>query len=73
MKTYSSFVVRYWVIRDQPLGERTVLDVEHVQTGDRLRAASLAEAYEWMEAACHWVKPEKPSYDGEARSLDFEK
>jgi len=50
MKAYSSFVVRCWVLKDQPLGERRVLDVEHVQSGERLRTSNFGEARAWMES-----------------------
>jgi hypothetical protein len=51
VKVYSSFVVRCWVLKDQPLGERRILDVEHVQSGERLRTTNFADVCAWMESA----------------------
>ena len=52
MKLYNSFLVRCWLIRDVAQCERAVIDIEHIQTGGRRRAASLSEAAEWMLEAC---------------------
>jgi hypothetical protein len=57
-KVYTSFVVRCWVLKDQPLGERSVLDVEHVQSGERLRAANFTEASAWMDAVARTAEPD---------------
>jgi hypothetical protein len=38
MKSYSSFLVRCWVIREEGQAERVVFDVEHIQTGEHWRA-----------------------------------
>ena len=40
---YASFVVRVW----QHVEPR--VDVEHIQTGDRMRAVSLADVAAWMD------------------------
>jgi len=50
MKFYSSFVVRCWVIREEA-EEKFVLDIEHIQKGEHLRAATPAEAMEWIIAS----------------------
>lgn len=49
MRLYDSFLLRRWIIRGAGAeGERSVLDIEHIQTGERFRPASLAEAEGWM-------------------------
>jgi hypothetical protein len=67
VKAYNSFVVRCWVLRDQPLGDRRILDVEHVQSGKHLRTASFAEACAWMEGAAEVEAPEGASDVGPPR------
>jgi len=52
MKLYSSFLVRCWLIHDQSQDERSLIDVEHVQTGGHKRVANLTEAEEWIFAVC---------------------
>ena len=56
MKFYSSFLIRCWLIRDSPAEERFVIDVEHIQSGCHLRAASLPEVETWMMEACRTVE-----------------
>jgi hypothetical protein len=53
MKVYSSFLVRCWVIREEAAeaGEKVVFDIEHIQKGEHLRAATPAEALDWLIAA----------------------
>jgi hypothetical protein len=48
MRLYNSFLVRCWLIRSAPEGERSVLDIEHIQTGEHFRPSSLSEAEGWM-------------------------
>lgn len=57
MKCYSSFLVRCWLIADSTRGERSVFDVQHIQSGGRARVGSLAEAEGWMLAACRNSRP----------------
>lgn len=52
MKLYSSFLLRCWLIDDQSQPERSLIDVEHVQSGGHKRVANLTEAEEWIFAAC---------------------
>jgi hypothetical protein len=56
MKLYSSFLIRCWLIHDSAQDERPVIDVEHIQTGGHTRAASLAEAEQWMFEACRTMR-----------------
>jgi hypothetical protein len=48
-RIYSSFLIRYWRFRNEPQAERWYFDVEHIQSGQRRRVNSLAEAQRWME------------------------
>jgi hypothetical protein len=52
MKSYSSFLVRCWVIREEA-EEKLVFDIEHIQKGEHLRAATPEAAMEWIIAASH--------------------
>ena len=52
MKSYSSFLIRCWVIREEA-EEKLVFDIEHIQKGDHLRAATPEAAMEWIVAASH--------------------
>lgn len=63
MKLYNSFLLRCWVIRGTvpeefpsqlivPPVEKMVFDIEHIQNGEHLRAASPHEAIEWIVAVC---------------------
>lgn len=45
-KRYGTFVIRYWSLP----GDERRLDIEHVQTGERFRCASLSEADAWLAA-----------------------
>ena len=53
MRLYNSFLVRCWLISGEPEGERSVLDIEHIQTGEHFRPSSLSEAERWMNDALH--------------------
>ena len=49
MKSYSSFLVRCWLISNESeQRERTVLEIEHIQTGAHHKGASICEAEDWM-------------------------
>lgn len=61
MKLYSSFLIRCWLIQDSTENERSVLDVEHIQTGGHTRAATLVEAEEWMFEVCRTMQPSAES------------
>jgi hypothetical protein len=52
MKTYNSFVLRTWSVREHPGSERCVVDIEHMQTGDSARFANLDAVLAWLSAAC---------------------
>jgi len=48
MKIRKTFLIRWWVSLNRNQ-EPSVIDVEHIQSGDTFRAASLEEANEWMK------------------------
>ncbi len=45
-RSYGSFIVRYWLLD----GNQERIEIEHMQTGDRVRVASLDEGVAWMAA-----------------------
>lgn len=61
MKVYGSFLVRCWLIQDRSQSERSIFDVEHIQTGNHLRAVTLREVEAWVIAACQSSKPVEES------------
>jgi len=63
MRIYSSFLIRCWRIQDPSQGERSVFDVEHIQTGNRQRVASLNEATEWMLAVGLTARPATEAWE----------
>jgi len=49
MKTRKSFLLRWLQIRDANKGELSVIDLEHVQSGEKWRLSSIEEAAEMMK------------------------
>ena len=56
MRLYSSFLIRCWLTNDASQDERSVLQVEHIQTGASMRATSLSELEPWLFGACRTVR-----------------
>lgn len=52
MKFYGSFLCRCWVIREGSRDVRTVVKIEHIQTGALTQAAGFAQAERWMVEQC---------------------
>ncbi len=50
MKIYNSFLIRCWLLRNPAQADRSVFEIEHIQTGERKRVASLAEIQRLMLA-----------------------
>lgn len=50
MKTRKSFFIRWLLFRDEDIlqEERSVIDIEHIQSGASRRLSSLEEANLWM-------------------------
>ena len=51
MKIYNSFLIRCWLLRNTSQAERSVFEIEHIQTGERQRVTSFAEMQNLMRAA----------------------
>jgi hypothetical protein len=51
MKIYNSFLIRCWLLRSTAQMDRSIFEIEHIQTGERHRAASVAELQRLMLAA----------------------
>lgn len=51
MITRKSFFIRWLTVSDddKPQNERSVIDIEHIQSGDSRRVSSLEEAHLWMQ------------------------
>ena len=65
MRVYSSFLVRCWITEDESQGEQSVLQIEHIQTGASVRAATLTEVEPWILAACRNSRADEVSRDRE--------
>lgn len=70
MKLYSSFLIRCWLIHDSARNERSVIDVEHIQTGGHTRVANLTEAEKWIFETCRTIQPATPAVGGAERKLN---
>jgi hypothetical protein len=51
VKIRRSFFIRWLQALNEEEQEYSVIDVEHVQTGNKYRAQSIEEAGQWMSAA----------------------
>ena len=49
MRKYNSYLVRHWSHKGDSDGQQ-IFDIEHIQTGRRMRLASLTEALPWIQA-----------------------
>ena len=65
MRVYSSFLVRCWITEDESQGEQSVLQIEHIQTGASVRAATLTEVEPWILAACRNARAVEVSKEAE--------
>ena len=63
MKSQGSFLLRCWLIQDQAETERTIFDIEHVQTGKHERVGNLAEAHHWIINQCMTTTLSNPPED----------
>lgn len=50
MKIYNSFLIRCWLLRNTSQADRSIFEIEHIQTGERKRVASFAEMHSLMLA-----------------------
>ncbi|HEX8289186.1 MAG TPA: hypothetical protein VF556_14390 [Pyrinomonadaceae bacterium] len=51
MKTRKSFLIRWLRAADNQQQEHFVLDIEHIQSGEKVRAYSFEQAHEWMKSS----------------------
>ncbi len=49
MKIKRSFFIRWLLLVDEEKQERSVIDVEHVQSGGKTPGSSMEEASEWIK------------------------
>jgi hypothetical protein len=49
MKIRKSFFIRWLMTKDTAQNEQYVFDIEHIQSGDKMRVNSLEQADEWMK------------------------
>ena len=70
MRTYSSFLVRCWLTQDSSQGEHSVLQIEHIQTGASVKAASLTEVEPWILEACRAINHPARPYEDISRLRD---
>jgi hypothetical protein len=49
MKKRKTFLIRWLVASDREQNENSVIDIEYIQTGDKLRVSTIEEAAKWME------------------------
>ncbi len=52
MKSYNSFLIRCWLIHLESKDDKCVIDIQHMQSGEHKRAATLTEIQEWMMNEC---------------------
>lgn len=67
MNNYNSYLVRHWLHRGDADGQQ-IFDIEHIQTGRRMRLQSLTEAVPWIEA----VSQEGRETEEETETLEDE-
>jgi hypothetical protein len=48
MKIRRTFIIRWLLADEDPSAPKSSIDVECVQTGEKLNVSTLAEAHEWM-------------------------
>ena len=65
MKIYNSFLIRCWLLQSTAEANRSVFEIEHIQTGERRRVASFAEIQRLVLAAhAPESKPASPASSG---------
>lgn len=56
-RSYGSFLVRCWRIDD----DDQRIEIEHIQSGERRLATTVAEAIDWICSYSEEAKPEQPA------------
>lgn len=49
MKKRKTFLIRWLVTIDREQIERSVIDIEHIQSGNKHRVLTIEEAAQWMK------------------------
>lgn len=57
MRIYNSFLIRCWLTRKGTKEARTTYEIEHIQTGERLRAHELPDLHDWIRTASQTRRP----------------
>jgi len=68
VRSYSSFLIRCWLTGEPRHEQRSVLQVEHIQTGASMRAESFNEAEQWMFAACRTAQAD-PGQESKSKPM----
>lgn len=50
MKKRKTFLVRWLLMVDREQIERSVIDIEHIQSGEKQRVSTIEEAAQWMKS-----------------------
>jgi hypothetical protein len=70
MWIYSSFLIRCRLTLDEDDQERAVYEVEHIQTGNRHRTATLPDLCEWMAVASRTRKSADPTAETDSSAKE---
>src|SRR5439155_22574091 len=68
--SYSSFLIRHWLLDSDSDHRRQVFDIEHVHSGRRTRFESLNEAQTWIEAVSMEARELRDEADGLEQSRE---
>lgn len=72
MKSYSSFLVRCWLLQEEADGEpKRVFNVEHIQTGRQTRTDDPGEAQRWMTEMTEAAQPSRAAASSADDALDL--
>lgn len=63
MKSYSSFLVRCWLLQEEGEPKR-VFNIKHIQSGQQTRTDNFSEAQAWMAEMTESAQPEAETASG---------
>ena len=64
-RSYGSFLLRCWRLD----ADEQRIEIEHIQSHERIRVATVAAAVEWICAHSDDPEPANPAMNGESTSL----
>ena len=67
MKSYSSFLVRCWLLKEEGEPKR-VFNIKHIQSGQQTRTNDLSEAQAWMAEMTESAQAEAKTASGADRA-----